>query len=110
VPGYQRHPTNHVDGPPRQRSHEEWLVDALQDYEWLREWQRQNNYSDQQAADELALSLSAFRRQRSGGSRVSRQTAKLAILSIVDLKKFAKIGIMAAKLYGMNTLDISDDT
>jgi hypothetical protein len=41
-------------------------------------WQRRNGYSDEEAAEVLALSVSAFRRQRSGRAPVTRQTSLLA--------------------------------
>jgi hypothetical protein len=46
----------------------------------LVEWQRRQNLSDQQAADLLGLSISAYRNQKSGRSAVSKQTARLALL------------------------------
>jgi hypothetical protein len=47
----------------------------------LVEWQRRQNFSDQQAADSLSLSISAYRNQKSGRSPVRKQTAKLALLT-----------------------------
>jgi hypothetical protein len=78
---YRRHPTDHRDARAPS-SENAW------DFHRLVAWQRDGNFSDQQAADELALSLSAFRRQRSGRSPVSGQTVKLALRSaVVDLQK-----------------------
>jgi hypothetical protein len=107
---YRRHPTDHIDGQPRQRSREEWRLDSFRDYRWIREWQRLNDYGDKKAAAKLGLSVSAFRRQRSGRSPVSRQTVMLAIQSILDLPGLLKTCRMIIKMDEMNTLGISDDT
>ncbi len=54
--------------------------DITPDAAWLVEWQQRQNLSDEQAADLLSLSISAYRNQRSGRSAVRAQTAKLALL------------------------------
>jgi hypothetical protein len=55
--------------------------DITPDAAWLVEWQRRQNLSDEQAADLLALSISAYRNQRSGRSAVRAQTAMLALFT-----------------------------
>jgi hypothetical protein len=61
------------------------IPDTTPDAAWtnalLVEWQRRQNLSDQQAADLLALSISAYRNQRSGRSAVGAQTAMLALFT-----------------------------
>jgi hypothetical protein len=51
---------------------------AGSDTAWLRQWQRANRLTDGRAAAALALSISSYRRQKSGRSRVTRQTLLLA--------------------------------
>jgi hypothetical protein len=53
--------------------------DVPQDFRWLADWQKRMGYTDQEACDALAMGLSTFRNQRSGRSRVKRQTARLAL-------------------------------
>jgi hypothetical protein len=91
---YQRHPTNHVGEEKPRPTHEEW-IDALRDAAWLVEWQRRNNFSDDEAAKVLELSVSGYRKQRSGRSVVSRQTAKLALLSPIDPFRMIEIAQLA---------------
>ncbi len=54
-------------------------ADVPQDFRWLADWQKRMGYTDQEACDALAMGLSTFRNQRSGRSRVKRQTARLAL-------------------------------
>ena len=44
----------------------------------LRDWQAHHRFTDRRAAAALGLSERAYRRQKNGHSRVSRQTARLA--------------------------------
>jgi len=86
---YRRHPSNHVNGDPARQTYEEW-IHAVRDFKWLVEWQRRNNFSDEQAADVLEVSVSQYRKMRSGKSPVTRQTAKLAITSVLDPLRMIK--------------------
>ena len=45
---------------------------------WLRQWQRDQRFTDGVAATRLGLSLSSYRRQKTGRSCVTRQTVLLA--------------------------------
>jgi hypothetical protein len=100
---YRRHPTNHVTGATEQQqpSYEEW-IEGLRDAKWLVAWQRRNNFSDEQAAEVLALSVSGYRKQRSGRAVVSRQTAKLALLSPIDPLRMIDIAQLAMTVARMN--------
>jgi hypothetical protein len=48
------------------------------DAAWLRQWQRDQRFTDGVAAARLGLSLSSYRRQKTGRSCVTRQTVLLA--------------------------------
>ena len=102
---YRRHPTNHRNGSRPRLSFEDWkaVVESARDYRWLVDWQSTNNLSDQEAADETALSVAAYRRQRSGRTPVSRQTAALALKSMVDLDRMLKVAKMTIYLIEMST-------
>lgn len=55
-------------------------------------------YLDYEAAEALAMSISAFRRQLTGRSRVSRQTARLALYVTLHRADWLEIAELAAKL------------
>ncbi len=80
---YRRHPRDHrsddAAGQWHKLTYEGWLEAATRDASWIVHWQHRNNLSDGEAADELGLSVSAYRKQRAGKRKVSKQTAKLAI-------------------------------
>jgi hypothetical protein len=95
---YRPRPTNHADTMPGKRSYQEWSEAARKDKDWLIEWQRRNNFSDEEAADALALSVSGFHKQRSGTRAVSNQTAKLALLSMIDVERMLDIAHWAMNL------------
>jgi hypothetical protein len=65
---------------------------------WLIEWQRKSGYSDMEASAALGISLSTFRRQRSGRSPVSEQTARLALYVTIHRLDWLSIAELAAKL------------
>jgi hypothetical protein len=65
------------------------------DAEWLWQWQLKNNFTDEVAAERLALSVSSFKRQKSGRSRVSRQTARLALLTYLRRDDIMELAIAA---------------
>jgi hypothetical protein len=65
---------------------------------WLRRWQRDNRFTDSAAADELGLSLSAFRRQKTGRARVSRQTYLLALYTSVHRRDWLDIAEICYRL------------
>ena len=80
---YRRHPTDHRAEEAawqwQKLTYDEWIDAATKDASWIVHWQRRNNLSDGDAAEELGLSVSAYRKQRAGKRKVSKQTAKLAI-------------------------------
>jgi hypothetical protein len=61
---YRRHPTDHREARARP-SDEDWrgAVENARDYRWLVAWQRNNNFSDEQAADEASSSIFCSYRQ-----------------------------------------------
>ncbi len=65
---------------------------------WLAAWQGVNGYSDGAAADALGLSVSSFRRQRTGRSRVSAQTALLAVYAPIFRRDWLDIADIATRL------------
>lgn len=69
-----------------------------QDAIWLTQWQSRLGYLDYEAAAALAISVAAFRRQRSGRSRVSPQTALLALYVSLHRADFLDIAELAQKL------------
>ena len=70
---------------------------------WLAEWQARIGYSDAAAAAALGLSVSSFRRQRTGRSRVSAQTALLAAYVPLFRRDWLNIAEVALKLARVTT-------
>ncbi len=77
-------------------------MEGLRDFRWLVEWQRRNNFSDDQAARAVYLKLSTYRKQRSGRSPVTDQTAALALLSPIDPLRLIDIAQLAITVARMN--------
>src|SRR5882757_10083698 len=70
---------------------------------WLRRWQRDNRFTDARAAAALGLSERAFRRQKTGRSRVTRQTFLLAEYVSIhrrDWLHVAEVALTLARLTG----------
>jgi hypothetical protein len=78
------------------------LAEEVRTAAWLAEWQRESAYSDAAAAEALGLSVPSFRRQRSGRSRVSAQTALLAVYVSVHRPNWLNIAELAIKLAKVN--------
>ena len=82
------------------------LVAGLTDYPsaaWLRQWQRDNRFTNIEAAAVLGLSERAFRRQKTGRSHVTRQTflvAKYASIHRRDWLEIAEVALKLARLTG----------
>jgi hypothetical protein len=73
-------------------------TDVPQDAAWLSDWQRRIGYTDQEACDALAMGLSTFRNQRTGRSRVSRQTARLALHVALHRIDWLELSDLSARL------------
>jgi len=65
----------------------------------LRRWQRLHGYSDRTAASYVGLQLPAYRRQKHGKSRVTQQTAMLALYAPVIQNNWLEIAELAMKLH-----------
>lgn len=70
---------------------------------WLQAWQQKNNFSNQGAAARLGLSVSSYRRQRNGRSRVSQQTVLLAFYTDVHRHNWLEVAELAYKLARLNS-------
>jgi len=70
---------------------------------WLRQWQHDNRFTDARAAAALGLSERSLRRQKTGRSRVTRQTFLLAEYVSVhrrDWLHVAEVALTLARLTG----------
>jgi hypothetical protein len=65
---------------------------------WLRQWQRDNRFTDARAAAALGLSERSYRRQKTGRSRVTRQTYLLAQYASIHEPIWLDIAEIAYKL------------
>jgi hypothetical protein len=72
--------------------------DVPQDAAWLTEWQRRTGYGDSEAAMALEMGLSTFRNQRSGRSKVSPRTARLAMYAALHRIDWLDIAELSIKL------------
>ncbi len=108
---YQRHPSNHRDiHEAWPTSHREWSNALVKDAKWLIEWQRRNNLSDTQAADELGMPLGTYRNKRSGRSKISVTLAKLVVLTEVVRPNWlliAEIGTRLGVIEKVKTIEFS---
>jgi hypothetical protein len=68
------------------------------DAAWLLQWQRDNRFTDARAAAALGLSERAFRRQKSGRSRITQQTYLLAQYVYVHEVSWLAIAELARRL------------
>src|SRR5712675_2358805 len=68
------------------------------DAAWLRQWQRDNRFTDARAAAALGLSERAFRRQKTGRSHVTRQTRLLAQYVSIHAVCWLEVAEIAYKL------------
>jgi hypothetical protein len=55
-------------------------------------------FTDQESANKLAMGLSTFRNQRTGRSRVSRQTARLALHVALHHIDWLELSDLSARL------------
>jgi hypothetical protein len=69
---------------------------------WLAAWQRRNCFTNLGAAYRLGLSVSSFRRQKTGRTRVTAQTVLLAMYTDVHRHNWLTVAETAGKLAKVN--------